>query len=282
MPSRDAIPLHRNRQRVLIEHLDPRENNVNQHKGMATHLMLGSGIRNDTCGHCHKSWFHYQGDELYLQVPPDDKCRKDTDGVCGECDAADKPSPFYPKTPAGGGRKIHIGNHYYDHSTHQVRYFGLRDRVESYFAISPPGSDEPAMGFDMIQANGSDGVSPGPLSGWVRDVCVAAGISKSERENRLKQGLKPNKEENDEGDEITTKYVTEMIADNGTDNQGQPIPDVFAHDLRATYCTQLCRVESPNYSEILAKTGHKNEKTLYRYVGFAGEEIDPESDKTLF
>jgi len=282
MPRRDAIPLHRDRQRVLTDHLDPREDNVNQHKGMATHLMLGSGIRNDTCGHCHKSWFYYQDDELYLQVPPDDKCRKDTDGVCCECDAADKPTPYHPKTPASGGRNIHIGNHYYDHSSNQVRYFGLRDRVESYFAITPPGSDEPAMGFDMIQANGSNGVSLGPLSGWVRDVCVAAGISKRERETRLKQGLEANTRKDDDGKKVIETSVTEMIADKGTDDQSRPIPDVFPHDLRATYCTQLCRVESPNYSDIMAKTGHKNEETLYRYVGYAAGEVDPKKDKEMF
>jgi hypothetical protein len=134
----------------------------------------------------------------------------------------------------------------------------------------------------MIQANGSNGVSIGPLSDWIRDVCVSAGISKQEREIRLKQGLEPDTGKNEEGDKVVKKPVSEKIADNGTDDQGRPIPDVFAHDLRATYCTQLCRVESPNYSDIMAKTGHKNEETLYKYVGFAADEIDPKKDKTLF
>lgn len=281
MPSRKAIPLHRDRQRVLTEHLDPREDNVNHHKGMAVHLLLGTGIRCDTCGHCHKSWFFYQDGELYMQVPADDKCRKDTDGACCECDPSDD-RPFYPKTPAGGGRSIHIGNHYTDHSTGQKRYFGLRDRVESYFAISPPKGDKPAIGFEMIQAHGSAGVSPGPVSDWVRDVCVSAGISKQERENRLKQGLEPNKTKDEDGEEVTEKYVSEMIGDNGMDDQGRPIPDVFAHDLRATFCTQLCRVDDPNYSEIIQKTGHKNEEAMYKYVGFASDELDPEDDKEMF
>lgn len=277
MPSRTAIPLHRARQAVLSAHLDPHENNVSQHKGIGVHLLLGTGIRNDTCGHTHRDWFSYQEGELYLQVPADDKCRKDTrNRVCGECDPSED-RPFYPKTPTGGGRMIHIGNHYYDYSTGERQYFGLRDRVESYFGISPPGEPE-IGGFEMIQANCNNGVSIGTLNTWIREVCTSAGISKQERKIRLKKGLTPNKDKNGE----VIKTVEETIADNGTDDQGRPIPDVFAHDLRATYCTQLCRTDNPNYSKIMSKTGHKNEETLYRYVGFAGNELDPAEDKHMF
>lgn len=281
MGSRTAIPLHRDRQRVLVEHLDPRENNVNQHKGMVTHLLVGTGVRNDTCGHTHADWFTYRDGELYLQVPAEDDCRKDTrNEVCVNCDPTDE-KPFYPKTPAAGGRMIHIGNEYYDYSTGERRYFGLRDRVESYFSISPPG--EPAVGgFDMIQANGSNGVSHKTVNTWVREVCTSAGLSKQVRETRLKKDLEPDKEKNDDGEMEVVKTVDEKIADRGTDDQGRPIPDIFAHDLRASFCTQLCRADDPNYSKIMAKTGHKNEETLYRYVGFAGDELDPKADAKMF
>lgn len=281
MGSRTAVPLHRQRQAALIDHLDPRENNVNPHKGTATHLLLGSGIRNDTCGHVHKDWFVYDSGELYLQVPAEDNCRKDTDGVCGQCNPSDD-KPWYPKTPAGGGRMIHIGNNYHDYSSGERRYFGLRDRVESYFGISPPGEPEPVGGFDMLQANASNGVSIGTINNWIRDVCTAAHISKQERKVRLQKSLEPDKEKNDEGVKEIVKTVGEKITDNGTDAQGRAIPDVFAHDLRATYCTQLCRTNNPNYSKIMAKTGHKNEETLYRYVGFANDELDPKEDANLF
>jgi len=277
MPSRTAIPLHRRRQAVLCSHLNPRENNVNQHKGMGVHLLLGTGIRNDTCGHTHRDWFSYQEGELYLQVPAEDKCRKDTrNAVCGKCDPSED-RPFYPKTPTGGGRMIHIGNSYYDYSSDERRYFGLRDRVESYFGISPQGEQE-IGGFEMIQANSNNGASIGTLNKWVREVCTSAGISKQERKIRLRKELVPKKGENGN----IVKTVDEMIANNGTDDQGRPIPDVFAHDLRATYCTQLCRVSNPNYSKIMSKTGHKNEETLYRYVGFASDELDPSKDKNMF
>ncbi len=282
MPPRDAIPLHRDRQRALVDHLDPRENNVNQHSGISTHLLLGTGIRNDTCGHVHVNWFTYRDGELYLQVPPEDYCRKATQEgkeVCNKCDP-DEDKPFYPKTPAGGGRMIQIPNNYYDYSSGERRYFGLRDRVESYFAVSPAG--EPAVGFDMIQGNRKNGVSNGTNATRVREVAVSAGLSKQVREARLSEALEPNMKENDDGEMVVDKTVDEMIADHGTDNQGRSIPDIFPHDLRATYCTQLCRTDSPNYTRIKKKTGHKNEETLYRYVGFANDELDPEMDSKMF
>jgi len=277
MPTRKAIPLHRQRQAALIRTLDPRENGVNQHKGMATHLLLGTGMRNNTCGHAHESWFRYINGELYIQIPAEDKCRKDTDDeVCGECDPNEK-KPFYPKTPASKGRMIQIRNKYHNYVTKQDEYFGLKDRCENYFAISPPDEEKPAIGFDMIQANGDNGVSLGTINDWIREVCVEAGISKAMRETRLEKELGRLQDRDDNNDD-----VTEKIADHGTDEQGRPIPDVFAHDLRASFCTQMCRDESPNYSKIKTKTGHKNETTLYRYVGFAGAELDTEEDANLF
>lgn len=281
MGTRTAIPLHRDRQAALIDHLDPRQNNVGQHKGIVTHLYLGTGVRNDTGGHIYKDWFRYEDDELYLQVPAEDDCHKEDIGVCGRCDP-NEDKPFYPKTPAGGGRMLHIGNHYYDYSSQQVRYFGLRDRVESYFAISPPDSRKPAVGFEMIQANGNNGVSLGTVNKWIREVCTSAGISKQRREARLRKELEPTVRKDDDGVTVIEKTVGEKIADHGTDNQGRPLPDVFCHDLRATYCTQLCRADDPNYTKIKNKTGHKNEETLYRYVGFASNELDPQTDKHMF
>ena len=281
MPTRTAIPLHRSRQAALVDHLDPRENNVNPHKGIATHLLLGSGIRNDTSGHTHADWFVYQEGELYLQVPAEDECRKDTrNKVCNKCDPTED-KPFYPKTPASGGRMIHIGNYYHNYATGEKEYFGLRDRAENYFSISPP--DEPAVGgFDMIQANGGNGFSSGTVNTWVRAVCASAGLSKQVRKTRLKKELEPDKKEDKNGNKVVERAVEEKIADNGTDNQGRPIPDIFAHDLRATFCTQLCRTDDPNYSKIMSKTGHKNEETLYRYVGFASDEIDPKKDAEMY
>lgn len=280
MPFRDAIPLHRRRQAALIDHLAPPADNVDPNKGTATLLLLGSGIRNDTCGHCHRDWFIYDSGELYLQVPAADQCRKDTDGVCKGCDLDDD-KPYHPKTPASGGRMIHIGNHYYDYSTGEKRYMGLRDRVEKFFGIAPPG-ESAVGGFQMFQANGNNGVSRGAVNRWIRAMCTAAGISKQEREVRLKKSLEPTMKENDNGEMVVDRTVEEQISDNGTDSQGRPIPDIFAHDLRASYCTQLCRTDDPNYTKIKRKTGHKNEETLYRYVGFASDELDPRQDAEMF
>jgi hypothetical protein len=279
MPSRDAIPLHRRRQAALIDYLAPPSDNVDPTKGTATLLLVGTGIRNDTCGHCYEDWFTYDSGELYLQVPAADECRKDTDGPCGSCD--DEAKPYYPKTPAGGGRLIHVGNYYYDYSSKERRYMGLRDRCEQYFGLAPSG-ESAVGGYSMFRANGNKGASTGTINRWVREMCTAAGISKQEREVRLRKELEPNTEEDEDGNEVIKRTVPEMISDNGKDSQGRPIPDVFAHDLRACYCTQLCRTADPNYSKIKEKTGHKNEETLYRYVGFASSELDPEDDAKMF
>lgn len=282
MPRRDAIPLHRKRQTALIDTLNPRENNVDQNKGIATHLLLGTGIRNDTCGHVHSDWFKYEGGELYLQVPPTDRCRKDTrTDVCSVCNEEEE-KPWYPKTPASEGRMIHVGNYYHDYTSDERKYFGLRDRVESYFAVSP-SDEKAAIGYNMIQANGGNGVSRGTLNRWIRGVCTEAGISAEMRKRRLKKELEPDElDDHKEKKKENLRSVDEKIKYHGEDDQGRVIPDIFAHDLRATYCTQLCRDPSPNYTEIRAKTGHKHEETLYRYVGYAGSELDPEKDAQLF
>lgn len=288
MSRRTAVPLHSKRQSILVDFLDPSENNCDPHKGMATHLALGTGVRNDTIGHCHETWFDYLPDEetgelsLYLVVPSDDECRKDAnneDGVCGQCKASHDEGfdRYQPKTPKASGRKLQIPNYWYNHYTNREEYFGLQDRVEDYFDLSVDDAPDSARGvYDMIQAQGRDGVSVGTLGNWMRDVCAKAGINAHRRRDRLEDEVEP-------GDD---KTAAEKIKDFGTDSEGNRIPDIIPHDFRASYCTQLCRTkpdeDNPDLIAIKGKTGHKRTSTLERYVNFAKNEVDVRRDKSMY
>jgi hypothetical protein len=274
---REAIPLHSKRQAALVQHLNPKKNLVDPHKGIATHLLLGTGVRNDTVGHVHEDWFKYIEGELYIKIPSKEQCRKEANGgkdSCTEC----YEGYYYPKTPKGGGRQILVPNKYYNAHSKRDEYFGLKDRVESYFGLSHEDAPETARhGFKMIQADGRDGVSTPTVTGWVRDVCAAAQINKHRRASRLENMLDPDTD---------GKMAGDRINDFGVDDEGNPIPDVIAHDLRACFCTQMCRTredeENPDLMGIKQKTGHKNIATLEKYVGYGDNEIDVEKDKSMF
>jgi len=271
---RSSIPLHSKRHAALIDHLDPAENRVDPHKGIVTHLLIGIGMRNDTVGHTHEDWFTYKEGELFIQIPSDEKCRKQANegnDSCGECDNG----RYNPKTPAGAGRQILVPNTYYNFHTDAEEYHGLRDRVESYFGLSAPGAPDHAQyGFSMIQADGRDGASVHTGGDWVRDVCATSEINPSRRAKTLRQHLEPK--------DATAR---EKIKDYGTDSDGNGIPDVFPHDLRASFCTQLCRTKNeaknPDLMYIKNKTGHKNTETLEGYVEFGNDEINVEKEKNL-
>lgn len=287
MSRRTAVPLHSKRHSVLVDFLDPSENNCDPHKGIATHLALGTGVRNDTVGHTHESWFDYMPDEetgeleLYLIVPSKDECRKDTnseDGICGQCKQSHGDlNKYTPKTPKSSGRKLQIPNRWYNHYTNQHEYFGLRDRVEDYFDLSADDAPDSARGvYDMIQAQGRDGVSVSTVGLWVRDVCAKAGINAHRRRSRLEDEVEPGNGET----------AADRIRDFGTDNEGNKIPDMIPHDFRASYCTQLCRTkpdeDNPDLIAIKGKTGHKRTSTLERYVNFAANEVSVRRDKGMY
>lgn len=275
MSRRSTIPLHKNRQEMFADVLTADENLVDPHKAMISHLLLGTGIRNDTCGHTHKSWFTYRGDDLYLDVPDFDACRKEIDearkapdsnkDVCGSCERSGD-GGYTPKTPASAGRQLLIPNNYKNHVTGEVEYFGLKDRCERYFALdeaaAPAGSE---YGFDMIQADGKDGFSTGFASEAVRAVGAKSEINPTLRKKRLLHEGVPD----------------DKIRNFGTDKDGNKIPDIVAHDMRACYCTQLAR-NDVRTAYAMTKTGHKLEETFYRYVNFARNELDKDKDKSMF
>jgi hypothetical protein len=229
-------------------------------KVISTHIGIGTGARNNTIGHLHSDWFFYDANEdLYLQIPSYEECKiGNGNGTCGSCE---DDGGYSPKTPAGQGRQILIKNSWTNHANdEQKERFGLRDHVESYFALDGKNAPDGVQhGMNLIKGNG---VSAGPLGNWVREIAAKSAIQPQMRRRQL---LEAGVDEED-------------IRDFGTDSEGRAIPDIMPHDLRACYCTQLMRNEVPP-SKAINKTGHKFPSTLSTYVMFAANEIDAEEEK---
>lgn len=275
MPRRDAVPLRKNRQAKLVEAII--EHN-NPHKRVTAHLGLGTGARASSIGHVHSDWFFYEGDNLYIQIKNEAECKKDSEhNACGACRQAGR-DYFEAKTNAGKDRIILISNTYTNHAVGgrngEEQYFGLRDTVESYFGLDLPGTpDDPRIrrGFDMIQAGGSDGVSKQTANRWLREIAAESAIKAPLREKRLKEELTDNEK----------KPVEEQITDFGRDEDGNQVPDMIYHDLRACYCTQLMRNEVPP-NKAISKTGHSDPDSLKPYIMLAANEIDANEENGWF
>lgn len=209
-------------------------------RGLLPLLALFTGVRVNTLTHIHADWFHYVtpddggGDKLYLKVPNSAPCRKyGTDGLCGTCNA--QPGDGYsPKTDAGGGRRLKIPETWTDHYTGETRSTGLREWVERYFCV--PGTEYGHAMFD------GDGISAAAANTYCKIVAAEADI-----------GFYRNV------DDITHPRLGR-------------IPDVFPHDLRATYCVQLMRNDA-NPFKAIQKTGHADVESLKPYISFAKGEI---------
>jgi hypothetical protein len=288
MGRRDAVPLHKNNQAKLI---DTVQDYNNPHKKVTVHLGLGIGDRASAVCHTHSDWFFYEDDKLYIQIKNEAECRKDSENdACGECRQAGR-DHFEAKTEAGNDRIILISNTYTNHAAGgrngEEQYFGLRDTVEQYFALDLPGApDDPRVhqGFDMIQCDGKNGLSNRTANTWLREVAAESAIKAPRRKRRLKEELTSgtsynDEEENEEGDE--ERAVEEQITDFGRDEDGNQIPDLIFHDLRACYCTQLMRQEVPP-NKAINKTGHSDPDSLKPYVMFAANEIDAEEEESWF
>lgn len=276
MGYRDAIPLNRSRHIALVEGIHTADD---ASKAMATHLSVGTGPRGDTIGHTHEDWFLYEEGDLYYKIPNKERCRKTStmgSGPCTRCTSNNREhDDFIPKTPSGQGRRILISNNWTNPVTKEKEYFGLRDRVENYFGLSSNAAPDGAeYGHNMIQSSMGDGVGLTTLNDWIRDIAAQSTISAKLRAERLNEELEPDYYYDDDGKKDGIKRtVEEQIADNGKDKNGNKIPDITSHDLRATFCTQLMR---NNFNKFKARrmTGHKNIESLETYVNFADAEVD--------
>jgi hypothetical protein len=264
MARRDSVPLYKTRHAAFVDAIKEADD---PDKSTAAHLAVGTGARNDTICHTHSSWFVYEDGSLYYRIPGDDPCRKYGPGICGDCKRLGH-EHYEPKTPAGESRRILMSNEWTNPATGEEEYFGLRDAVESYFALD--GSRAPdgvQYGHEMFQG---DGISKGTLNTWIREIAAESSIRPELREDRLR-------------DEITIKEGREVdqIGQFGTDSDGNGIPDLFAHDMRATYITQLMRNDVPR-TKAINKTGHEVPASMNPYVRFAEKEIDALEEQSFY
>jgi hypothetical protein len=272
MPRRDAIPLFKTRHKAFVDAILDHDN---PDKAIAAHLQVGTGARGDTIGHTHSSWFVYNREgALYYRIPSSDPCRKyGNHEPCGDC-RANSHDEYEPKTPAGEGRRILLSNQWTNPNTGEEEYFGLRDAVESYFALDGTHApDDVQHGHTMIQG---DGVSRTSLNTWIRDIAAQATISATLREDRLRDEI-----EVEDVDDDDNNREQKQIIDFGTDDDGNEIPDLMSHDMRATYCTQLMRNDISR-DKAINKTGHKTRESMEPYVTFAEGEIDEQEEETFY
>lgn len=266
MGRRTAIPLYKSRHAAFVKAIQDHDN---PDKSIAAHLHVGTGARVDTISHTHGSWFRYRRDgSLYYKIPSSDPCRKNgTADPCGDC-AKYNHSEYEPKTPAGEGREILIKNEWTNPATGEREYFGLRDAVESYFSLD--GTHAPDGVQHGNQMIAGDGISSGHLNSWYRDIGAQADISAALRDDRLRSEIS-----------IDEDRDQEQIREFGTDSEGNEIPDIITHDMRATFCTQLMRNDVPR-TKAITKTGHKDPDSMRRYVKFAEDEIDAAEESEFY
>lgn len=295
MGRRDAIPLHRTRH---AEFVDAAENHPDPDEQVASLLQIGTGVRGDTCCHVHCNWFRYKRPKkidhekftedyppLYLVVPTSETCQKyGNDEPCGECRRSDhviwregrEIGKYEPKTPAGEGRHILISDEWHNPVTGEQEYFPLRDIVESYFALSGTHApDGVQYGNEMIDDNG---ISLGTLNTWVRKIGAEAKISRQERRDWLVKQIDIENPENDENDR-----EIEQIKDFGTDRDGNEIPDIISHDMRASFITQLMRpITQCTRQDAIGITGHKVAESMDPYLAFAKDEVGSQDEVDFY
>ena len=272
MAQRNAVPLYKTRHVAFVDAIKESENSD---KSMASHLAVGTGGRNYTICHTHKSWFVYDEDgALWYRIPSSAPCYKNGNASpCGDCVNYDH-DKYEPKTPASEGRRILVPNEWTNPVTGEKEYFGLRDAVESYFALSGPRAPDGLQhGNDMFAG---DGICTGTLNNWIRDIAAQSSISAALRKDWIHEAIDIEDPEDDGNDREVGQ-----ITDRGTDSDGNEIPDLFAHDMRATYCTQLMR-NDVSRTKAINKTGHNVPDSMNPYVRFAEKEIDAAEESNFY
>ena len=194
MPRRDAVPLYKSRHAAFVkaahEASDPDRSTVSL-------LTIGTGARADTICHTHSSWFRYKPNgSLYYKIPSSDPCRKyGNTEPCGDCNKSNH-KEYGPKTPAGEGREILISNEWSNPVTGEREYFGLKDMVESYFALDGTHAPDGVQhGHEMFQGH-QPGICIGTLSDWIRDIAAQADISADLREDRIREVITVEEDRN--------------------------------------------------------------------------------------
>lgn len=230
---RDTQPLKRKSMHLFVEAAEQMDDSL---KGLVALFLTFTGVRSDTLGHLHSSWFNIDEGDLKVKIPAEDTCTKYSgEKTCGTCNFKGK-TAFSPKTDAGTGRTLKIPeswhNHYTDESGQQD--LDLRKLIEHHFSIN--GS----VGEDVIDG---DGLSRTTSNIYVKQVAEEAEI----------------------GFHRPTGYTHNSEI-------GRTV-DIFPHDLRGTYCVQLARNDA-NPWKMCKKTGHADIQSLKPYIKFAEQEFD--------
>ena len=230
--NRDTEPLKRKSMHLFVETAESVEDPV---KGLTALFLTFTGVRNDTFGHLHSDWFKYDDERLKVKIPPNEVCTKRPEGeLCGICQKKGKDG-FSPKTTAGEGRVLTIPEKWHNHySDEEQQDLPLRTLIEHHFSMT-----ENDPGYDVVDGNG---LSPGTVNKYIKEVADEAQI----------------------GFHRKTGYTNHSLLGR--------VPDITPHDLRGSYCVQLCRNDA-NPWKMCKKTGHKDVDSLKPYVKFAEQEF---------
>lgn len=242
MGRRDNEGFHRPALQAWVKASKQQTNPDKQITGL---LLPFSGLRVDEFCHIHgPTWLTWidadstetnDGDPPKLKVPDTGVCHKN--GTTTPCPDCEDDGEF--TTKYDDGRSIPLaetwnnfnrGGHY-DFVTEDL---GLRKLCKSYFAVT---RDD--VGNMMI---GGDGVTPGTVNKWVKDIAVDAQIG-------MERGL--------------------------TDNSrfDKKVPDVMPHDMRGTFIMQLIR-NNMQRTKLTAYTGHDHVSSLEDYEERVAAETD--------
>jgi hypothetical protein len=112
----------------------------------------------------------------------------------------------------------------------------------------------------------------------MRDIGALSSMQAGRRRTTLVDTLGGIEEVDPDDDD---KRDQEQIKDRGTDADGNGIPDIFGHDMRACYITQLMRNDVPP-AKAINKTGHTDPDSMWPYVKFAKGEIDADEEKEYY
>ncbi len=230
---RSVEPLQQKSMSLFVEEAKAKRGTKDSEKGLISLFATFTGVRPGTLTHVHSSWFYYDDGDLYLKIEPEVPCLKGgTTDPCRAC--ADSGRNKYRIKTYDGARRLKIPETWHDHHTGKERPTGLPEWVEHYFQV--PGTD-----YGNAMFNG-DGLSKNTANSYVKQVARDAEIAFYRKPGHVEH-----------------------------QRLGR-VPDIFPHDLRATYCVQLMRNDA-NPFKAIQKTGHKDVNSLRPYIKFAESEI---------
>ncbi|WP_135807381.1 tyrosine-type recombinase/integrase [Halorussus marinus] len=240
---RDVEPLSRQAMSLFTDAAESFDDDV---VALTALIALFTGVRNYTIGHIHADWFNHVNGALWMKVPTKTPCTKTADDtICGDCNQNKRGGrDFAPKSDAGGGRRLKIPESWHNKhtDTESQQDLSLRSMIEHHFKL-----EEESHGNMLL---GGKGLSKRTVNKYVKAVA----------------------EEADIGFFRNNGYVQHR-------DLGR-VPDLFPHDLRATYCVQLARNDA-NPWKMCKRTGHADIESLKPYIKIASQEIEGDFENSF-